>query len=204
MGDFIEYLLEKRYLKILRAFIFVGLASIFHGGVIFVTTGYVISLIIGKKSRKSIQYFLFILVIILFVIFKDILLEKVGGGDIDAILFANNRSLLKEAGSGYLKNITTESLGEIVLFLPLFIFYFLYSPTPEMIRGMLDIITFLLNSSIFIYLTIYGFFIYHKIKNRLNFNRKENNKISFYFSNIYNSSIFNRNKKCWNSYETQG
>lgn len=187
--DFIEYLLNKNTLKMLRAFVFIGMASLFHGGILFVASGYIISLLVGKKSQKSTQYFLFIIIIVLFIIFKDTLLEKVGGGDVDAILFANNRDTLKNAGSGYLKNISTSSLGEIGVYLPLFIFYFLYSPTPEMIRGALDIITFALNSSIFIYLTIYGYYIYTKIKNKLNFLEKKIVK-SLFISLIFTVIVY--------------
>ena len=189
LKDFIEYLLKKNSLKMLRAFVFVGLASVFHGGVIFIASGYIISLINMKKSQKFSQYFLFIVALILFLIFKDILLEKVGGGDVEAILFANNRDILKNAGSGYLKNISTTNLGEIVIYLPLFMFYFLYSPTPEMIRGALDVITFTLNSSIFIYLTIYGYYMYIKIKNKLNFLEKKIVK-SLFISLIFTVIVF--------------
>ena len=41
-----------------------------------------------------------------------------------------------------------------------------------MIRGVLDIATFTLNSSIYIYFTIYGFCLYRKIKNRLSYREK--------------------------------
>lgn len=189
LRDFIEYLLNKNSLKMLRAFIFIGLASLFHGGIIFVASGYTILLFANKKSQKSSQYLLFVIIIILFIIFKDTLLEKVGGGDVEAILFANNRDTLKNAGSGYLKNISTSSLGQIVIYLPLFMFYFLYSPTPEMIRGVLDIITFLLNSSIFIYLTIYGCFIYIKTKNKLNFLEKKIVK-SLFISLVFTIGVY--------------
>lgn len=170
--NFIEYILDKDSLKMIKAFIFIGIASMFHGGVIFIASGYVIIFFTGK-NQKTIQYFLFIIIIILFIFFKDVLLEKVGGGDIDAILAANNRDVLKNAGSGYLKNVSTSNIGEMILYLPLFIFYFLYSPTPDMIRGILDIITFLLNSTIFIYLTIYGYYVYTKVKYNLNFLEKK-------------------------------
>lgn len=131
------------------------------------------------------QIFIIILIIIIFIIFKDKLLEKFGGGDVEAIITANNYTSLKQAGSGYLKNITTTSLAQIVMYLPLFIFYFLYSPTPDMIRGVIDIISFALNSSIYIYiyLTIYGYYIYRKIKKRLN--KKERMIIKCLFISVF-------------------
>ncbi len=164
---FINFIVDKNSAEIIKAFIFIGLGAIFHSGVIFIVGGYLIALLDGRKNQKIHQFFIIILIIIIFIIFKDKLLEKVGGGDIERIIMANNYTSLKQSGSGYLKNITTTSLAQIIMYLPLFIFYFLYSPTPDMIRGIIDIISFALNSSIYIYLTIYGYYLYRKIKRRL-------------------------------------
>lgn len=164
---FIDYCLNKNIIKIFQAFILLGLAAIFHSGVIFLAVGYFIFLLSGKQSNTIYQIFIFIVALIGFIIFREPLLERVGGGDIDQILAWNNMNFLKEAGSAYLTSISTTSLGQIFLFLPLFMFYFLYSPTPDMIRGILDIATFTLNSSVFIYFTINGYIIYRRIKKSL-------------------------------------
>lgn len=170
--NFIEYTCKKNNIDIILSFFMIGLASLFHSGVIFLSIGYFLYLMEGKNSTKIYQYFLLISIVIIFIIFKDSLLFKVGGGDIDKIISINNSTTLKEAGSGYLKNISTTNLGQIFLFLPLFMFYFLYSPTPDMIRGVLDIATFTLNSSIYIYFTIYGFYLYKKIKKRISYKER--------------------------------
>ena len=167
----------------------VGLGAIFHSGVIFVTTGYLITLLSGKKNQKIFQYLVLILGIIGFILFKDILLEKVGGGEIETIIAANNRDTLKMAGSGYLQSISTTSLGQIIIFLPLFIFYFLYSPTPDMFRGGLDIISFILNSSIYLYFTFSGFYLYRKVKNRLTLAEKKIIKYLF-ISALFTIAVF--------------
>lgn len=172
LKNFIDYIFNKDILKILKAFIFIGTATIFHSGVLFLASGYLIYLLGDKNSNKIYQYFTLIIMIVVFLIFKDKLLETVGGGNIDYIISWNNYSTLKEAGSGYLTSVSTTSLGQIFLLLPLFMFYFLYSPTPDMIRGVLDIATFTLNSSIFIYFTIYGAIVYKKIKRKLNYREK--------------------------------
>ena len=172
LKDFIDYVYQKNILKIILAFALVGIAAIFHSGVIFLACGYLIYLISGRSSKKIYQFFILGLILIIFFIFKNRLLETVGGGNINQIIEWNNMTFLKEAGSGYLTSISTTSLGQIFLFLPLFIFYFLYSPTPDMIRGILDIATFTLNSSIYIYFTIYGIIIYNKVKKRLEYIEK--------------------------------
>ena len=195
LKDFIDYTYSKNFIKIFFGFFFCGMAALFHSGVIFLSCGYLIYLMDGKSSKKIYQYLILILILILFLIFKDSLLKTVGGGDIDQIIQWNNMTFLKEAGSAYLTSISTTSLGQIFLFLPLFMFYFLYSPTPEMIRGVLDIATFILNSSIYIYFTIYGFYLYTKIKRRLLYREKKIIKALFIslISTIMVFSIGTRN-----------
>ena len=173
LKNFLDYSLKKTFSKMIKSFIFIGIAAVFHSGVIFLSIGYLFFLLSGKKSQTIKQIFIFLIAILGFIIFKDQLLEKVGGGDINHIIAMNNMEFLKEAGSAYLTSISTNSLLQIIMYLPLFIFYFLYSPTPDMFRGILDIITFVLNSSIFIYLTIGGYYFYKKNnKNLLKIERK--------------------------------
>lgn len=170
--NFINYSYKKNTLSIILAFFLIGIAAIFHSGVIFLASGYLVYLLDGRSNRIY-QYFVLIVIIIIFLVFKDRLLETVGGGNIEQIIEWNNMTFLKEAGSGYLVNISTTSLGQIIVYLPLFIFYFMYSPTPEMIRGILDIATFTLNSSIYIYFTIYGFYLYRKIRKKISYKEKQ-------------------------------
>ena len=190
LKSFITFMLSKKNnIEALKSFIYIGLGAIFHSGVIFITTGYLIALLSGKKNQKIFQYLILILGAIGFILFKDTLLEKVGGGDIDTIIAANNYTSLKMAGSGYLQSITTTSLGQIVAYLPLFMFYFLYSPTPDMFRGILDIVSFILNSSIYLYFTFYGFYLYKKVKNQLTLTEKKIIKYLF-ISALFTIAIF--------------
>ena len=80
---------------------------------------------------------------------------------------------MKSAGSAYLTSISTTSLAQIGAYLPLFMFYFLYSPTPNMIRGMLDIVTLALNSSIYLYITFVGLITYKNVKSKLSQKEKK-------------------------------
>lgn len=187
---FINFMTSKKgNIEILKAFIMIGLGAVFHSGVIFLVIGYLIALLSGKKKQKLLQYLILILGIVGFIIFRDSLLSKVGGGDIDKIITVNNYTSLKMAGSGYLQSISTTSLGQIIAYLPLFIFYFLYSPTPEMFRGVLDIISFILNSSIYLYFTFYGLYLYVKIKNRLTLTEKKIIKYLF-ISVVFTVAVF--------------
>ncbi len=190
MNYFINFMIsKKKNIEALKSFIMIGLGAIFHGGTIFIVTGYLIALLSGKKNQKLFQYLVLILGIVGFILFKDTLLEKVGGGDIDTIIAANNYTSLKMAGSGYLQSVTTTSFGQIVAYLPLFMFYFLYSPTPDMFRGVLDIVSFSLNSSIYLYFTFYGFYLYRKVKNRLTLTEKKIIKYLF-ISVLFTIAVF--------------
>lgn len=190
LKSFIEYILVNNKFELIKSFIYVVLGSIFHGGVIFIGAGYAISLVMGKKNQKQYQILFFILFIIVFILFKDKLLESVGGGNIDEMVrLADVYNSLNDAGSGYLKSISTDTLGKILIYSPLLIFYFLYSPTPEMLRGVLDIATFLLNSSIFILLTIGSIKKYQNIKKYLNVKEKRIIK-SLLVSFIFTTFVF--------------
>ena len=173
LKSFIEYVLMNNKFELIKSFLYVILGSVFHGGAIFIGAGYAISLVMGKKNQKQYQILFFILFVIGFILFKDKLLESVGGGNIDEMVrLADIYNSLNDAGSGYLKSVSTDSLGKIIMYSPLLIFYFLYSPTPEMLRGVLDVATFLLNSSIFILLTIGSIKKYQSIKKYLNLKEK--------------------------------
>lgn len=189
LKNFICYCTERNNLAMIRTFVYAGIGAIFHSGAIFIVGGYFLALSGGRKNQKFYQILVLIVGIVGFILFKDILLTKVGGGNIEAILVANNRTSLRMAGSGYLQSITTDSLAQIVIYLPLFIFYFLFSPTPDMFRGALDIVSFGLNSSIFIYLIFNGINTFRKIKNRLTNQEKKIIKCLF-ISILFTVAVF--------------
>ena len=189
LKSFIEYVFYKNPFSIVKMFLYLTISSLFHSGTIFLTMGYFIYLLGGGKNQKILQWGILLVAITGFILFKDQFLERVGAGDVDKILAYNNSAELKSAGSVYLESITTNSLGQIVVFLPLFMFYFLYSPTPEMIRGVLDIITLLLNSSIYIYITIIGIKTYKKIRKNLSKREKQIVK-ALLFSALLTIAVF--------------
>ncbi len=189
LKSFVTFIYYKKGTESIKMFLYLILGSLFHSGVIFLASGYFIFLLGGKKNQKILQLTVFIIAVLGFIIFQDQLFEKVGGGDVDKILAYNNSMELKSAGSAYLVNITTNSLGQIGIYLPLFIFYFMYSPTPDMFRGILDIITFILNSSIYIYITGVGILTYKKVRKKLSKLQKQIIKVLL-FSALFTIAIF--------------
>ncbi|MGL4358061.1 MAG: hypothetical protein ACRCSY_05110 [Cetobacterium sp.] len=156
---------EKK--NLLFSFIFIGLASIFHSGVIFIATGYLIYLLKNIQTSKIQSLILLIIIIGLFFIFKDSFLKKFGDIDTAQIIKQQNYKSITNAGSAYLKGANIDNIGKTILYLPLRIFYFLYSPTPDMIRGVLDIGVFLFNSTIYIYTTYFSLKYFKVIKKRI-------------------------------------
>ena len=189
LKNFIFYCIDKDNIAMIKSFIFIGVGAIFHGGAIFIAGGYMIALSGGKKNEKIYQLLILVLGILGLILFKDSLLEKVGGGDIDAIVQANNYTSLKMASSGYLQSITTESLTQIIVYLPLFIFYFLFSPTPDMFRGVIDIISFLLNSSMYLYFILGSLYYLKNLKRSLRPIEKKILKCLF-LSAIFTIAVF--------------
>lgn len=172
---FIISILNKNNLKLLFSFIYIGIATLFHGGVIFVASGYLLSLLSGKKNQKIYQIVILMLIAVIFFIFKDRLLMKIGGGDLDKVVQIGNSQSLREAGSAYLQGVDMGNLPKLILYLPLKIFYFLFSPTPDMIRGVIDIGVFCTNSLIFIFLV----FNIIKLKRKIKIIGKEKNILNY-------------------------
>jgi hypothetical protein len=59
-----------------------------------------------------------------------------------------------QVGSGYLNNYTINSFGDLILYVPLKIVYFLFSPMIWDIRGLQDLIAILFDSVFYLVLTI--------------------------------------------------
>lgn len=166
---FIEAFLNKQREKIflIISFLFLGLSSVFHSGIIFMGSGYIYYLLKNKKS-KFLNLIIFSIIGVSLIIFKDSLLGKFGNIDTEQIIQQQNYVSLKSGGSAYLIDTNIDSLETTLLYLPVRIFYFLYSPTPDLIRNIMDLGVFLLNSMIYIYLTIIGYKNYRKLKNKIN------------------------------------
>ena len=71
-----------------------------------------------------------------------------------------------EGGSAYLTNLKVETPLDFLFAGPVKAFYLIYSPMPWLIRGGMDIMTFLLDSSLWIYTTYLFVKNYKKIDSR--------------------------------------
>ena len=91
---------------------------------------------------------------------KFSILQKV---DIDIGLiemYESTSSANEAGGSSYLKNFEISSFADFLIFAPLKLIYFIFSPMPYDVRGLGDLIAILIDSS------IYYFLIFKIFKNR--------------------------------------
>ena len=153
---------RKTYYAVL-SILFVFCATWMHSGCIMVGIGYILSFFIYNGRTKSIQLsssfipvFVLIAVFVLFLISNaDSFLGKFGklGGDLATEdMMIDLYAIREEAGSTYLDWLDVTSPVQAVLFSPLKLFYFLFSPIPLDWRSPIDAIAFLLDSCIYIFL----------------------------------------------------
>lgn len=162
---------EKKYMLVS---IFAVLASAYmHSGNLCVVISYLAAYIFYDPCKDQIQRSIksvlkLSLVGILFLLF--FFSETTLTDRFDPIKQMEKAALLESfearsnAGSLYLRWINFDSTWEVILFSPLKMFYFMFSPIPFDWRGLNDLIAFLMNSMFYLFL------IYHIIKyyNRLN------------------------------------
>lgn len=137
-------------------------ASYMHGGSIGIVAGYMIVYIIYNRRKDSFQFtfrsiFSALLVLAFSIFFlqnMNIFGEKMASMDEnnteDVIMSHYNNAL--GGGSDYLTNLPVNNLSGALLFSPIKMFYFVLSPMPWDWRGFQDILAFIIDSSIYLFL----------------------------------------------------
>lgn len=149
--------------SIIKSLLCVLLASVMHAGCFFLAIGYIVCIITYDRktvcirvSKHSITAICVAGVFVLFVFANaNFLLSRFGSLEGKAIseILVDLYSSPVEAESAYLQWIDVSSPLQGLIFAPLKMFYFLYSPIPLDWRGLMDIIAFIFDSSIYIYLS---------------------------------------------------
>ena len=142
--------------QITKCIISVILAMWMHAGVVGILLGYFLAFLTYYRDKNSVRISkssyvaLFFLVIFTFVLIFNIdtLFSKLNVDDVGA--YAEIKISSEQGGSDYLTWIDLSSPSKLVLFLPLKMFYFLYSPIIMDWRGLNDVAAFLLDSSIYV------------------------------------------------------
>lgn len=154
----------KRYT--IMTFLMLFIAAYFHSGVVFLAVGFIYFFTFWNPKKKKLNFSiksLFSLAILslpfLFILSNpDFFLDKFARLD-EQNLASSVASDRVEAGSRYLSWVKPSNIFELILYSPLKMLYFIFSPMPWDVRNILDIITIIFDSSIF-YFLFYGFWKY--------------------------------------------
>ncbi|MDR1056213.1 MAG: hypothetical protein LBL90_10455 [Prevotellaceae bacterium] len=134
-----------------------------HSGVIGLLVGYIVAFLSYTPSSGKLSFSgstiasLIVLggLLIVFMSYGDLFTKKFADYDFESeedFLNKVNKSI--GGGSDYLTWINTNSVFQGFLFAPLKMFYFLFSPLPTEWRGANDIIGFLIDGALYLYLCV--------------------------------------------------
>ncbi|WP_330112133.1 hypothetical protein VSU16_12385 (plasmid) [Cetobacterium somerae] len=154
--------MKKEKVYMILSVISISISAYFHSGMVFIIFGYIYNFVMKQKGQKKFFYIIFGIVLLILIVLIIFNLPYFKGRDLESL----SKKAIEDAGSKYASEVS--SSAEYILTSPIRLFYFLFSPTPNMFRGIRDIISFLLNSCIYI------FFIYDSIKNYNRIRKKIN------------------------------
>lgn len=167
--EFINWLYEKKIKFCVKSCLYVILASLFHVAVIFAFAIYSIFYVLYNHNLKrvkiagigKIKIIIILIILILFGIyfFTNFNTKFSSVDSIEDIYSTVNRS---KGGSVYLTNVKINTLPQLVIWTPVKLFYFIFSPVPWNWRNILDICAFLLDSCFYLYFIV----SYIKSKNK--------------------------------------
>lgn len=162
--------------RIVVAVLFILAASVFHSGVVAVALGYIFVALFYKRGQhrfrfglQSLPYLAVFAAIATFAVFRypDLFLGKfdqVESGE-DLFEVANFRW----GGSTYLPNLVVQSFSDLLLYGPLRGLYFLGSPMPWDFRGFADLLTFTLDSLLYLGALYYAARNYPQLRDQRTF-----------------------------------
>ncbi len=170
---FVMWYKNRSKINILYSLLLLGISATFHSGVIGIIIGYVyMYLFYNHKTKtftftKSTIYFLIVFILVSYFsyfLFSDVLFTKFN--KIKSINDIIEQANVRGGGSAYLTNFEINSLPKLILFGPIKTFYFLTSPLPVNWRGIEDIISFIMDSLMYLSFIFYIIINYKKFINK--------------------------------------
>lgn len=153
--------MNQRLPSAVLSVLFIALASLFHTAFIIGAPLLVIYYALYDKKKHAVSLsinnlgrmvILLICVLVIGTGFLSMWSNKFSSvNDMDDIYLVANRA---RGGSVYLADYQVNSIGQLVLFTPLKLFYFLFSPVPWMFRNVMDVVSFFLDAMIYLALLI--------------------------------------------------
>lgn len=165
MYHLLKWLREGETLPMALSLFFIVLSSVMHSGMLGVALGFLIVFASYQRSSGKLKFSkrLIVAVPLALVFFVVLISSGIATSYLNFLLnpdsMSSTEALLdkasiesSDAGSAYLVGANTDSIPKLLLFLPLKILYFLFSPMPWNWRGMGDSISFVLDSAIILWM----------------------------------------------------
>jgi hypothetical protein len=159
---FIKWYKSARYTEMLLSIFFIGIASMFHAGVIGIIFGYFLAFLFYNKKKKTFRVTIRTLISLMlivpvvlsgFILFDDIILGKFTG--VDEISDIYKAANYRRGGSAYLTNIKIDNMNKLIFYTPIKTIYLLISPLPMDWRDSIDIFSFFMDSTLYLTVIIY-------------------------------------------------
>lgn len=160
---FVKWFKMDKLKFIVLSFLMLGIASMFHSGVIGIAVGYSFTFLfysrelnIFKFSGRTIASFIIIIIIfsLSFTVFDSYIFGKFQNvekiDDIYQTATANGMG-----GSAYLPGLQITNTLQLAVFGPIKSFYFLSSPLPMNWRGLMDVFTFFTDAMLYLGTILY-------------------------------------------------
>lgn len=170
---FTKWFKLNKIVYFLWAIIILLAAASFHSGVLGVIVGYIFMLTFYNYNQKKLiaslkSVVVFSIFITLMLLMNFIPLENVPFFDKFTQYAESTEDIYNIAsgnesgGSSYLTGLTINSTIELILYAPIKMIYFITSPLPWDWRGALDIVSFLFDGILYLFLILYPLLTYRK------------------------------------------
>lgn len=160
LKNFIKWFYEKKLKNFIYSIIFIVIATSLHAGIIGMFLIYLIYYFYFMRKNDSsiitnrMSGIFLIILLILILLNKDFLFNRLIFKDMNDLLYKLNISNKNVGESVYLSNITFTNPLQIILYSPIKLFYFLYSPIIFDWRGISDIVAFMFDTVFYIISTV--------------------------------------------------
>ena len=154
---FIRWFYKPRNQDMVLSLVMLAFASMFHSGVIGIFVGYAFAFLFYKhrirRFRLSPRTVLsFIILAATAYLAATVFAEQLFGQFINADIYETTNYRFGE--SAYLVNLQINSLWQFLLYTPIRMLYFLIAPMPWDWRGGADIFTFVMDSTLYLYVSV--------------------------------------------------
>lgn len=149
---YLNYTTNNSGLSLFLTSVSLILSSMFHSGIIVLLITLIFYEFIKKNRDANIikNTIILIIVVTILLIFKSSIFDKFFH---QINIIQNNDTYITKAGSRYMGNIYINNINLVLKYGWLKMIYFLFSPTPRYWRDSVDMITFLSDSLIYLYLS---------------------------------------------------